>query len=244
MLRRSGSNARRVAKNCCATTAGRFRRKTNATRRLSATSATATEGEAGANARPSGAGRTSDGQGQQPQKSAGGQSHAAAGDGRAGAAAPRAGQVVRLSGVRLSVFVDRQAEAKTAAAIGEEAEGAARRRRRMEGAQVATDADQGAEAWPCRRQASAATGRAHGAHGAAGQGVCRAGACGGRCGRRRMAGANDARFTGLPDAAGAQRLGGKNGAGISAGRRSVRSAERRSDRQPRGRDAGGACQPS
>ena len=133
---------------------GKFRRKTNATRRLSATSAiNTTEGEAGASARPSGAGRTSDGQGQQPHKSAGGQSHAAAGDGRAGAAAPRAGQVVRLSGVRLSVFVDRQAEAKAAAAIREEAEGAARRRRRMEGAQVATDADQGAEAWPCRRQA-------------------------------------------------------------------------------------------
>ena len=152
--RRSGRNARRVAKNCCATTGARCRRKTNATRRLSATSAiNTTEGEAGANARPTGAGRTSDGQGQQPHKSAGGQSHAAAGDGRAGAAAPRAGQVVRLSGVRLSVFVDRQAEAKTAAALGEEAEGSAWRRRRMEGAQVATDADQGAEAWPCRRQA-------------------------------------------------------------------------------------------
>ena len=91
---------------------------------MSATSAiNATEGEAGANARPSGAGRTSDGQGQQPHKSAGGQSHAAAGDGRAGAAAPRAGQVEPVSEVRLSVFVDRQAEAKTAAALGEEAEG-------------------------------------------------------------------------------------------------------------------------
>ena len=110
--------------------------------------------------------------------------------------------------VRLSVFVDRQAEAKTAAAIGEEAEGAARRQRRMEGAQVATDADQGAEAGACRRQASAATGRAHGA---AGQGVCRAGARRGRRGRRRMARANDARFTCLPDAAGAQRLGGAMG---------------------------------
>ena len=32
--------------------------------------------------------------------------------------------------------------------------------------------------------------------------------------------------------------------GFSAGRRSARSGERRSDRQPRGRDAGGACQPS
>ena len=164
LSRRSGRNARRVAKNCCATTAGKFRKKTNATRRLSATSATTRPRARRARTLGrSGAGRTSDGQSQQPQKSAGGQSHAAAGDGRAGAAAPRAGQVVRLSGVRLSVFVDRQAEAKTAAAIGEEAEGAARQRRRMEGAQVATDADQGAEAWPCRRQASAATGRAHGA---------------------------------------------------------------------------------
>ncbi len=88
----------------------------------------------GASVRPTGAGRTPDGQGQQPQKSAGGQSHAAAGDGRAGAAAPRAGQVVRLSGVRLSVFVDRQAEAKTAAAIREEAEGAAWRQRWTEAA--------------------------------------------------------------------------------------------------------------
>ena len=79
----------------------------------------------GASVRPTGAGRTPDGQGQQPQKSAGGQSHAAAGDGRAGAATPRDGQVVRLSGVRLSVFVDRQAEAKTVAAISEKAEGAA-----------------------------------------------------------------------------------------------------------------------
>ena len=211
-LRRSSSNARRVAKNFCATTGARFRRKPNAMRRSSATRAiNTTEGEAGASARPTGAGRTSDGQGQQPQKSAGGQSHAAAGNGRAGAAAARVGQVVRLSGVRLSVLVDRQAEAKTAATIREEAEGSARQRRRMEGAQGATDADQGAEAWPCRRQASAATGRAHGAHRAAGQGVCRAGACGGRRGRRRMAGANDARFTVLPDAAGAQRLGGKMG---------------------------------
>ena len=107
----------------------------------------------GASVRPTGAGRTPDGQGQQPQKSAGGQSHAAAGDGRAGAAAPPAGQVVRLSGVRLSVFVDRQAEAKTAAAIREEAEGTARRQRRTGVAPVATDADQGAEAWACRRQA-------------------------------------------------------------------------------------------
>ena len=113
----------------------RCRRKTNATRRLSATSAINTiEGEAGANVRPSGAGRTSDGQGQQPHKSAGGQSHAAAGDGRAGAAAPRAGQVELVSAVRLSVFVDRQAEAKTDTALGEEAEGAAWRRRRVEAA--------------------------------------------------------------------------------------------------------------
>ena len=97
----------------------------------------------GASVRPTGAGRTPDGQGQQPQKSAGGQSHAAAGDGRAGAATPRDGQVVRLSGVRLSVFVDRQAATEASAAIREEAEGTARRQRRMEGAQVATDADQG-----------------------------------------------------------------------------------------------------
>lgn len=122
-----------------------------------------TEGEVGASARPSDeSGHSSDGQSGQPQKSAGGQSHAAAGDGRAGAATPRAGQMVRLSAVCLSVFVDRQAEAKTAAAIRKEAEGTARRGRRLAAAYVATDADQGAEAWPCRRQASAATGRAPG----------------------------------------------------------------------------------
>ncbi len=165
----------------------------------------------GASARPSDeSGHSSDGQSGQPQKSAGGQSHAAAGDGRAGAATPRAGQMVRLSAVCLSVFVDRQAEAKTAAAIRKEAEGTARRGRRLAAAYVATDADQGAEAWPCRRQASAATGRAHGK---AGQGVCRAGACGRRRGRWRMAGANDAGFTGLSDTAGAQRLGGEMGQG-------------------------------
>ena len=177
---------------------------------MSATSAiNTTEGEAGASARPSEAGRTSDGQGQQPQKSAGGQSHAAAGDGRAGAAAPRAGQVVRLSAVRLSVFVDRQAEAKTAAAIREEAEGTARRRRRMEGAQVATDADQGAEAWPCRRQASAATGRAHAeqqgrAFVALAHVVADAGGGGWPEHMTRE-------LQGLPDAAGAKRLGGQMG---------------------------------
>ena len=159
MLRRSGSNARRVAKNCCATTGARCRRKMNATRRLSATRAVNTiGGEAGASVRPTGAGRTPDGQGQEPHKSARGQSHAAPGDGRAGAATPRDGQVARLSEVCLSVLVDRQTEAKTAGRH-KEAAGAARRRRRMAAAYVATDADQGAEAWPCRRQASAATGR-------------------------------------------------------------------------------------
>ena len=113
----------------------------------------ATEDEVGASVKPTGAGRTPDGQGQQPQKSAGRQSHAAAGDGRAGAAAPRVGQVVRVSGVRLSVFVDRQAEAKAAATIGEEAERAAWRQRRTGVAPMATDADQSAETWACRRQA-------------------------------------------------------------------------------------------
>ena len=67
--RRSGSNARRVAKNCCATTGARCRRKTNATRRLSATSAiNTTEGEAGANARPTGAGRTRTAKASSPKK--------------------------------------------------------------------------------------------------------------------------------------------------------------------------------
>jgi len=111
-----------------------------------------------------------------------------------------------------TVFVDRQAAAKTAATIREEAAGAARRRRRMAAAPVATDADQGAEAWPRRRQASAATGRARSAaSGAAGQGVCRSGACGGQRGRRRMAGEHDARAARLRHAAGTKRLGGKMG---------------------------------
>ena len=117
--------------------------------------------------------------------------------------------------------------------LREEAAGAARRRRRMAAADVATDADHGAEARACRRQASAATGRAHSAaSGAAGQGVCRAGACGGRRGRRRMAGANDARAAMLPDAAGAKRLGGEMGqvskrAGASAKAGSAGATKRR-----------------
>ncbi len=107
----------------------------------------------GASVKPSGTGHIPEGQGQQPQKSAGRQSHAAAGDGRAGAAAPRVGQVVRVPEIRLSVFVDRQAEGKAAATIGEEAERAAWRQRWTGVAPMATDADQSAETWARRRQA-------------------------------------------------------------------------------------------
>ena len=98
----------------------------------------------------------------------------------------------------------------------------------LEVAHVATDADQGAEAWPCRHQASAATGRAHGA---AGQGVCRAGACGGRHGRRRMAGEHDARAARLRHAARTKTHGRSKWGGISADRWSVSGGERRSDRE-------------
>jgi hypothetical protein len=53
--------------------------------------------------------------------------------------------MVRLPEICFSVFVDRQAAAEAVAVVREEAEGTG-------GALVAIDADQGAEAWTCRRQ--------------------------------------------------------------------------------------------
>ncbi len=187
-------------------------------RRSSATSAIEAAGES-ANARPSGAGHTSDGQSGQPQRSARRHRGGKAGCRPTGRASARAGSLVRLPEICFSVFVDRQAAAKAPAAIREEAEGAARRQRRTGVAhacppkpwrrRMATDE---AQAGACRHQACAKAGRrARGAHGTAGQGVRRTGACGRRCGRRRMAGEHAARASRLQNAPRTQRMGGEMG---------------------------------
>jgi len=186
-------------------------------RRSSATSAIEAAGES-ANARPSGAGHPSDGQSGQPRKSARRERGGKAGCRPTGRASPRAGSLVRLPEICFSVFVDRQAAAKAPAAIREEAEVAAWRQQ-MEAAhacppkprrrRMATDE---AQAGACRHQTCAKFGRrTHRAHGTAGQGFRRAGACGRRRRWRRMAGDHEAGASRLQNAPRTQRMGGEMG---------------------------------
>ena len=232
LSRRSGSNARRVAKNCCATTGARCRRKTNATRRLSATSASnATEGEAGANARPTGAGRTPDGQGQQPRKSAGGQSHAAAGDGRAGAATPRADRwsLCRRFVYQFSLIAKPKPKPPPPSAKkrkgrhgGDDGWRGRRWRptpikaRKLGLAAVKHKQQQAERTERTEQQGRAFVALAHVVADAGGGGWPES---------------MQRELQGLPDAAGAKCLGAEMGRRISADRWSARSGERRSDRR-------------
>ena len=109
---------------------------------------------------------------------------------------------------------------------------------------MATDADQGAEAWPCRRQASAATGRAHGATEQQGRAFVAlahvvADAGGGGWPEQHDSAICKACRTPQERNAWAQKWGGYLSGQVE---REKRGAPERPP--PRGRDAGGACQPS
>ena len=78
----------------------------------------------GASVKPSGTGHIPEGQGQQLAKAPEAKATPPPETDARAQLRRELGQVVRLSAVCLSVFVDRKAEAKTVAIIGEKAEGA------------------------------------------------------------------------------------------------------------------------